>query len=231
MEFFSFEKYKEIFVKAKEAGYRVITLKEYFLNEYDGNEKIIVNRIDVDFKIKRLETIIEIFREQGVKASVYLRLHSPEYNLLAIGSMRTVHRLIGTGCEIGLHTELMDVQGYCNVEGKELLRQEIDLFKTIFGIRLYGTASHGDMTHYNNLDFWKENRPEDFDLMYEAYDDKLWKNCRYVSDSEWTRWKAYENGELIKGDRRSPIEHMKDKCKVLHLLTHPESWYTDYIYE
>ena len=33
--------------------------------------------------------------------------------------------------------------------------------------------------------------------MYEAYDNKLWDNCRYVSDSEWTQWKAYENGILL----------------------------------
>ena len=87
------------------------------------------------------------------------------------------------------------------------------------------------MTHYNNLDFWKTNNPKKFGLVYEAYDEKLWNYCRYISDSEWTQWKAYENGRLLQDDRRTPIEHMGDNCKVLHLLTHPESWYEGFIYE
>ena len=124
-----------------------------------------------------------------------------------------------------------DLKGYCSINQAETLKREIELFETIFKIKIYGTASHGDMTHYNNLDFWKDNKPSDFGLVYEAYDEKLWNNCRYVSDSEWTRWKAHENGNLMENDRRDPIEHMKDNVKILHFLTHPESWYERYIYE
>ena len=29
----------------------------------------------------------------------------------------------------------------------------VELFEIIFSIKVYGTASHGDMTQYNNLDF------------------------------------------------------------------------------
>ena len=73
---------------------------------------------------------------------------------------------------------------------------------------------------------------EDFGLVYEAYDKKLWNNSDYVSDSEWIRWKAYKNGKLSKGDKRTPIEHIKENNpKILYLLTHPESWYERYIYE
>ena len=52
------------------------------------------------------------------------------------------------------------------------------------------------MTHFNNLDFWKTHSVEEFKLLYEAYDEKLWNNCRYVSDSEWVKWKSYENAEI-----------------------------------
>ncbi|MFY9085525.1 hypothetical protein [Aliarcobacter cryaerophilus] len=231
MNDFTFDYYKNIFQVALDNGYKIITLKEFFSYEYDKNQKILVNRIDVDVKIDRLKTIYKIFKELNIKASIYLRLHSPTYNLLSIGNIKIIKDLISIGCEIGLHTELQDVSGYCGVEKKELLKQEIRLFETIFDINMCGTASHGDMTHYNNLDFWKDNRAEDFGLLYEAYDKKLWSNCRYVSDSEWIRWKAYENGKLLENDRRTPIEHMREKPKVLHLLTHPESWYKGYIYE
>ena len=232
MDEFTLSYYNKIFQKALDDDYHIITLKEFFCDEYNKSQHILVNRIDVDIKIERLNYIYDIFKALEIKASIYLRLHSPTYNLLSFGNIAIIKKLISIGCEIGLHTELEDAAGYCSIERKELLRQEIKLFEAIFGVKIYGTASHGDMTHFNNLDFWKTHSAEEFQLLYEAYDEKLWRHCRYVSDSEWTRWKSYENGILIKNDRRTPIEHMDDdKPKVLHLLTHPESWYKSYIHE
>ena len=232
MNNFTFNNYNEIFKKALDDGYHIITLKEFFCGDYDINQHILVNRIDVDFKVERLNTIYEIFKDLGVKASIYLRLHAPAYNLLTFGNIAIIKKLISIGCEIGLHTELEDAAGYCQIERTKLLVQEIKLFEVIFGVKIYGTASHGDMTHFNNLDFWKTHSAEEFQLIYEAYDEKLWNHCRYVSDSEWTKWKSYENGILLENDRRTPIEHMADdKPKILHLLTHPESWYEGYIHE
>ena len=150
---------------------------------------------------------------------------------MSIGNIKIIQNLISIGCEIGLHTELEDVEGYCKLNKTKLLKKEIELIETIFSIKVFGSASHRDVTNYNNLDFWKENKPKDFGLEYEAYDQKLWNNCRYVSDSEWTQWKSYNNGILMTNDRRNPIDHMKENCKVLNLLTHPESWYQNYIHE
>jgi hypothetical protein len=229
---FKFNYYRDIFQSALDNNYKIITLKEFFLDDYDKDSKILINRVDVDIKIERLKTIYKIFKDLDIRASIYLRLHSPNYNLLSIGNIKIIQDLISIGCEVGLHTELEDVGEYCHIDKKSLLKKEIELFETIFSIKLYGTASHGDVTHYNNINFWKSNKSSDFGLLYEAYDKKLWDNCRYISDSEWTRWKAYENGKLLKNDRRTPIEHIiDDDFKILHLLTHPESWYDRYIYE
>lgn len=231
MDNFTFGYYRQIFEEAINKNYKVVTLKDFFLDDYNQEDKILVNRIDVDVKIERLKIIYKIFKELEIKASIYLRLHAPAYNLLSIGNIKIIQDLLSIGCEIGLHTELQDVNGYCGIDKKVLLQQEIQLFETIFKTKVYGSASHGDMTCYNNLDFWKENRPSEYGLLYEAYDKKLWDHCRYVSDSEWTQWKSYENGVLLQNDRRTPIEHINDGPKVLHLLTHPESWYEGYIYE
>ena len=232
MQNFTFKQYKKIFQEALNNEYQIITLKELFLDEYDKDTKILINRIDVDIKIERLRVIYKIFKELNIKASIYLRLHSPDYNLLSIGNIEIVQDLISIGCEICIHTELEDVQHYCNIDSARLLQKEIELFEILFNIKLYGTASHGDMTPFNNLDFWKKYSVNEFGLVYEAYDKKLWNSCRYVSDSEWTQWKAYENGLLLQNDRRSPIEHIReDMPNVLLLLTHPESWYERYIYE
>jgi hypothetical protein len=232
MDNFTFDYYRLMFQEALDAGYKIITLKEFFLDEYERDEHILINKIDVDVKIERLSTIYEIFKALNIRGSIYVRLHAPDYNLLSIGHIRIIKKLLSIGCEVGLHTELEDVHAYCDIEQKRLLRSEIELFETVFDMKLYGTASHGDMTPYNNLDFWRRHKAEEFGLVYEAYDEKLWDNCRYVSDSEWTQWKAYDNGIRLEGDRRTPIEHIQqDKPKVLNILTHPENWYHGYIHE
>lgn len=228
---FTFAQYERMFLGILDAGYRVITLREYFEGTFPQGEKILVNRVDVDVKIDRLPRFLEIYKRVGVRASVYVRLHSPSYNLLTLGNLGIVRDLVEAGNEIGLHTELEDAEGHCAIDGALLLRREIDLLETVAGTKIYGTASHGDMTPFNNLHFWTKHAPTEFGLQYEAYDQKLWDNCRYVSDSEWTRWKAYQNGRLIEADRRTPLEHLADGVPTIHLLTHPESWYDRYIHE
>jgi len=228
---FTFNEYKNIFQQALDNDYRIITLKEFFNDEYDPSELILVNRIDVDIKIERLKYFYEIFKDLNIKSSVYVRLHAPQYNLLSINNIKIIQDLLSIGCEIGLHTEMEDLKGLCGINQESAIKTEIRLLEAIFNTKIHGTASHGDITGFNNLDFWKKFNPHSLGLNYEAYENKLWNNCRYVSDSEWTIWKAYHNGKLIENDRRSPIEHIKERVKILHLLTHPESWYERYIHE
>jgi hypothetical protein len=229
---FRYTDYEEMVSSIVQAGYRFITLRQYFSHSFEPSERLVVNRIDVDVKIERLAVLRQIFRRQNIRASIFVRLHAPQYNLLNFGTLRLLRDLVADGHEIGLHTELMDAEGFLGVRGASVLRSEIDMLQTLLGEQIYGTASHGDMTPHNNLHFWQNHYPHDFGLLYEAYDRRLWENCRYVSDSEWVRWKAYSNGALMEGDRRTPHRHILDDAPpVVYLLTHPESWYEYYLYE
>lgn len=232
MSDFTYAAYDQMVGEILNAGYRYVTLQEFFSPTFVAPEKMVVNRIDVDLKIDRLRTLRSIFKRHDVRASIYVRLHAAGYNLLNFGTIRLLQDLLDDGHEIGLHTEMMDASGFLGVDGPSLLKSELHLLETVLGKQTHGTASHGDMTPFNNLDFWKHNAPSDFGLSYEAYDTRLWENCRYVSDSEWTRWKSYDNGSLRVDDRRTPQEHaFQDQPPILYLLTHPESWYEHYIHE
>jgi peptidoglycan/xylan/chitin deacetylase (PgdA/CDA1 family) len=228
---FTFSDYANIFRAISERGYRATTMREYFAGTYESTDRLLVSRVDVDVKIDRVPRLLSIYESLNIHATFFFRLHSPTYNLLTFGNIAIMRDLVAAGHEIGLHTELVDAAEFGALDGESLLRSEIDLLETVTGTEVFGTASHGDITGYNNLDFWRTHRASDFGLLYEAYDEALWKNCRYVSDSEWVRWKAYENGELIQGDRRTPVEHAREQPRVLHVLTHPESWYERYIFE
>ena len=90
-------------------------------------------------------------------------------------------------------------------------------------------------TGLNNLDFWSDKKPSEFNLLYEAYDKStdfgLFERSFYVSDSEWTRWKCYDHGVLREGDRRTPKEHLLEKHPLVYLLIHPDTYYDKHIYE
>src|ERR1700683_3804195 len=228
---FSYAGYAAIFNGITAAGYRAITMREYFAGARASDERLLISRVEVDVKIDRVPRLLSIYESMGMHATFFFRLHAPTYNLLSLGNVAIMRDLVAAGHEIGLHPELFDAANFGALDAASLLRCEIDLLQTVTGTKIHGTASHGDMTGYNNLDFWRTHSASEYGLLYEAYDEALWKNCRYVSDSEWIRWKAYENGELMTGDRRTPIEHAQDFPRVLHVLTHPESWYERYIYE
>lgn len=115
------------------------------------------------------------------------------------------------------------------------LRRDLAVMEAMLGQRIVGVASHGGLTGLNNLDFWTAHRPGEFGLLYEAYDHEpefnVFQESLYVSDSEWTRWKCYDKGRLIEGDRRSPAELALDGHAVLHTLVHPDTYYDRHFYE
>lgn len=228
---FTFKHYEEIFAAALRLGYQTITLHEYFSGAYDATIPTIVNRIDIDVHIGRIGRIARIFSELGIKATFFPRIHSKDYNLFTFSWFNQMKELIGLGHEIGIHSEIIDMQVICEEDPARLVHVEKKMMEDFFTIPIYGFASHGDFTGNNNLDFWKTHTPKEFGLEYEAYDESLWNNCRYVADSEVIRWKTYKNGKLANGDNRCICQHLPDKEPLLYLLTHPESYYDKHFHE
>jgi len=115
------------------------------------------------------------------------------------------------------------------------LKRDIDILEAFLSIKIKGVASHNGMTGLNNLDFWKERKPSDYGMSYEAYEQgegmNLFRESFYISDSEWTRWKCYDKGVLIPGDRRTLKEHLIDKHPLVYLLIHPDTYYERHFYE
>lgn len=164
-----------------------------------------------------------------------MRLHAPEYNPFAFESYRELQSLLKDGHEIGYHSEVVDQAAIWDENPDDCLRRDLRMMEILLGRRVVGSASHGGQTGLNNLDFWKTHRPRDFGLSYEAYDLEpefnLFQESFYVSDSEWTRWKCYENGTLVEGDRRGPADHAKDGHALLYTVIHPDTYFDRHFYE
>jgi len=144
-----------------------------------------------------------------------------------------IQDLIQAGHEIGIHTELVDMEKICNKDPEKLLRTSIKTFETLFNTKIYGTACHGDYTGNNNLDFWENKRsPQDFGLLYEAYDKNLFERGYYVSDSLVSRWKKYFHGKLDENGSSDPLALIQEKNpEFMCLLLHPDSFFHQHYHE
>jgi hypothetical protein len=234
---FTFSFIENEYKKLLEAGYSFISCEEYVALKSNGllKSKTIVNRVDIDFSIKKTETLVDIFNRLGIKATFFLRLHAPEYNPFGFDAYRIVKKLIASGHELGYHSEVVDQATIWSENPQDCLLRDIQTIETMFDIKVKGVASHGGLTGLNNLDFWKDKKAADYGLLYEAYDKEpgfnLFQEAFYISDSEWTRWKCYDKGKLVAGDHRTPAEHLADKHELIHLLIHPDTYYFRHVYE
>jgi hypothetical protein len=234
---FTFKNIEEQYKQVKELGYRFITCEEYVAKKKNKEIKdlTVVNRVDIDFSVKKTKRLIDIFNRLDIKTTFFLRLHAPEYNPFSFENYKIIKYLIDSGHELGYHSEIIDQAAIWKEDAEKCLLRDIDIINRMFSIEIKGVASHGGMTGLNNLDFWKNKKASDFGLLYEAYDHQpefnLFQESFYVSDSEWTRWKAYNSGKFLQDDRRSVSEHAKDKHSILHILIHPDTYFDNHFYE
>ena len=234
---FTFDYIEQEYIKLIKAGYIFMTCQEYVLNKpnLNKNDKVVINRVDIDFSVKKTEILLNIFNNINIKATFFLRLHAPEYNPFSFENYRIIKKLIETGHELGYHSEIVD-QAKIWDENQELcLVRDICTIENFYNVKIKGVASHGGITGLNNLEFWKDNKPSNFGLLYEAYDKEpdfnLFQESLYISDSEWTNWKCYYKGKLQNDDKRSPSEHIVNKHNLIYLLIHPDTYFFRHIYE
>lgn len=232
---FTFRNIERQYRIALEEGYSFITCAEFAALKHNLTPLTVVNRVDIDLSVEKAGRLRDIFDRLGIKATFFVRLHAPEYNPFSFENYRHLKAIRDSGHEIGYHSEVVDQAAIWDEDAVDCLRRDLDVLSRIFETPIKGVASHGGMTGLNNLDFWKERRPSDFGLVYEAYDKSpmfnLFDRSLYVSDSEWVRWKCYKGGILCQGDRRSFSEHVNDKNPLIYLLIHPETYFDRHFYE
>lgn len=234
---FTFGYLEDQYRAALEAGYEVLTCADYVARKAAGTvaAHTLVNRIDIDFSVKRAERLAEIYARLCIKGSFFLRLHAKEYNPFDFENYRILRAIAAAGHEIGYHSEIMDQAAIWDENPADALRRDLVVMGALVGQPVLAVASHGGMTGVNNLDFWRERSASDFGLLYEAYEESgafaLFPRSLYITDSEWTRWKCYRNGQRIPDDHRSPAEHLRDRPALVYLLIHSDTYYDRHIYE
>jgi hypothetical protein len=233
---FTWTKIRQHYENILAHGYKPISCVDYIDYKKSGSvEKVLINRVDIDLSVKKVERLESILTDLGIRTTFFLRLHAPEYNPFSFENYRIIKKILDNGHELGYHSEVIDQSAIWDEDATDCLLRDLDVINRMFNIEVKSVASHGGMTGLNNLDFWKDKKPSDFGLLYEAYDKQpefnLFQECFYASDSEWTRWKCYNKGVRIEGDNRTPTEHAADRHPIFHLLVHPDTYYDRHIYD
>lgn len=235
---FSFAELEKEYKAIKEYGYTIMGCLDYIRLNSQGErldkERVVINRVDVDYSIKKCSKLVNIFAKLGIKGSFFIRTQGSEYNPFSFESYNVIRDIIREGHEIGYHSEIIDCAKICGTDPTEALKRNTSLLESMYDIRVHGIASHGGLTGENNLSFWDRRDAKDLGFTYEAYDKSnlgAFYNGIYVSDSEVTRWKTYMQGKLVLGDRRKPSEHVLDGPQLIYMLIHPENYYEKHIYE
>ena len=232
---FTFADIEAQYSAALDLGYTFITCAEYVRLNGKVPPLTVINRVDIDLSVKKADRLREIFDSLDIAATFFVRLHAPEYNPFSFENYRVLKNICADGHEIGYHSEIIDQAAIWDEEPCTCLKRDIDVLNRMLDISIKGIASHSGMTGLNNLDFWKDKSAADYGMLYEAYTKTgscdLFSDSFYVSDSEWTQWKCYDKGSLVKDDRRSFGEHARDKRDLIYLLIHSDTYYDKHIYE
>jgi hypothetical protein len=233
---FTFNRLRDQLQAALDNNYTFLRCIDYLKYKREvSTKKVLINRIDVDVSLKKAKRLVDLFNDLGIKGTFFIRLHANEYNPFSFEHYKILKYIRDSDHEIGYHSEIIDQSVIWNELAEECLKKDIAVLNRMLDINVKGVASHGGMTGLNNLDFWKDRKPADFGLLYEAYDSEpqfnLFYESFYISDSNWTTWKCYNKGNLIQNDNRSLGEHVRDGHTILYSLIHPETFYESHFYE
>ena len=80
---YTLQHYEETLQKALDLGYKFVTCFDYFFNHKkykEDNQKIFINRVDVDLSCKKAKRVSDIFKKLDICGTFFIRLHCDEYN-------------------------------------------------------------------------------------------------------------------------------------------------------
>lgn len=230
IEKFTFTSLESSLKQIQTLGFKFFTMKDYQLRP---KEKVCYLRVDVDFDPGRVIEILNIVNRLNIPTTFFFRVFSPNYNPTSIACLELYRLIDNAGHEVGLHHDAIVASDILKISPIQAFWMQKKILELAIGKKILGSASHGSRYPMNNQDLFSHFSLEQLDLHYQAYDMEpggLFFESRYVSDSEWTRWKAYDCGRLLDNDPRAPELHALDS-NLLYVLVHPDTYYKVHSFE
>jgi|TARA_B100001063_G_C16728788_1_gene538035 hypothetical protein len=166
----------------------------------ETNPNTIFLRHDIDFSIQDALIIAEKEKKLGVKSTFFFMLTSNMYNIFSSLNQERINQIINMEHKVSIH---FDPTAHLSLD--PFLDEKI-IFEKTFNINVDIVSIHRPGI------FLKNNNQNLFDVPH-TYQDRYFKNMRYISDS---------GGEDIQSKLNN---YFADDSRVgLHLLLHPIWW-------
>jgi hypothetical protein len=226
------DEYEKLIVSAKEAGYKHITIREFYhllkTSSLSTSDRYFIHRHDIDTDIKTARLFFEIEKKHQVLTSYYFRLSTFDAKL--------IKEIDEAGFEVGYHFE--ELSEFCKQYGIKKSSDVPSHFDTIANnfktncsyfeekskIKIKSVAAHGDFVNrvinMPNNAFITTNLLNSLGIEFECYDELLIKNYNYIGSDT-----IYPNFYRPS----SPFEAILKDIPVIYFLSHPRHWRSNII--
>jgi hypothetical protein len=225
---FRIRDYEDLLREIGQSGRPVFPVGDYF-GQRETPPAFFVLRHDVDRRPNRALRMAEVEIGRGIRSTYYFRVTPGVFNT------DVVMEIAAMGHEIGYHYEVLDkARGRLDLAEK-IFRRELDRLRSIADVK---TASmHGSpLSRWDNRDFWKDHRPQEFGLLGEAYISVAKRDLVYLTDTGrgWNRT-LFNLRDRFAPDSIAPLpsfRHTRElaeairqgRFKRIYLQVHPNRW-------
>jgi peptidoglycan/xylan/chitin deacetylase (PgdA/CDA1 family) len=172
----------------------------------DNSIRYFILRHDVDFCPEAALRMAELEAKMGIRASYFVLLSTPYYNLLSEQYLDFPRRLVEMGHEVGLHYDVRVYTAFGRDRLLEALESHSFLLAKLSGKRVKSIAMH-------NPSISGEDPFRSIKQFINAYDDQYTKEIMYLSDS-CGAWR----------DEAVSVLEIGNIPSCLQLLIHPLFW-------
>jgi len=179
---FTIQKYKELLITLKDAGYSFQTFEEFVK---EPNAIAIILRHDVDLLPQNSLRFAKIQAEYGIKGSYYFRAVPGSWD------ERIIKEIADLGHEVGYHYENMDTCRGNVDKAWDDFRYNLDKLRMLVDVKTI--CMHGSpRSKFDNKDLWKKYDYRSLGIIGEPYYDIDFNKVFYLTDTgrRWDGWKT-----------------------------------------
>lgn len=201
-DMFTLHSYEALLDLAQMNGYAFLSFDD---PQRFNDRAVCLLRHDIDVDLGAAVQLAEIEAKAGIKATYFLMLRSPVYNLFSRSNHRFVERLLVLGHYLGLHYD----EGFQPAGDQplgDLIYFEADILGRTFGVQVKSVSFHQPSPAFLE-------RNLDLPGLINTYNREDLRGFTYLSDS---------NKSWVKGSPLSFFAH-REPLKI-HLLIHPIWW-------
>jgi hypothetical protein len=164
-------------------------------------------RHDVDSSINRAVHLARIERDEGVKATYFIMLHSEFYNFFEKNQISLLEEIISYGHDIGLHFDPTFYE-ISNISELEIaIKKEVEILQAVLGVKPVALSYHSPTHEHLAFD------AHEYGGLTNCYSQYFKNVVSYCSDSNGY-WRFRRLEDVLKDENIS----------ILQVLTHPECW-------